>query len=223
MNKGLLVVMMLHVAVMSLGQTTEIRYYNTQWLAKEVPKNKATVSKTIIYNEDQTITTKVEDLTRKSVLYSETYKGKEPWGTWKTWHKGMSLNYNFPLVYSERECQDSLVVRLDNYFRDNDSLRYKAPILKTGEVSIMEFVYRRIVYPQRALEEDIQGSVYVIFDIKTDGTVGNVAVKWGVNPILDKEAVRVINLLQFSSSAMFKDERIALNCVMVPIQFRISD
>ena len=67
------------------------------------------------------------------------------------------------------------------------------PAFKGGDINkFREWVMRRTNYPQAAVENRIQGKVYLTFIVETDGTVSNVIIVRGVDPIIDKEAVSTI-------------------------------
>ena len=55
-----------------------------------------------------------------------------------------------------------------------------------------KWVNSRLVYPEIAKENGIQGRVTLSFTIKADGTLSDVKVLRGVDPSLDHEAVRVV-------------------------------
>lgn len=55
-----------------------------------------------------------------------------------------------------------------------------------------KWVNERLQYPEIAKENGIQGRVTLQFVVGTDGKVSNVKVLRGVDPSLDKEAVRVV-------------------------------
>lgn len=55
------------------------------------------------------------------------------------------------------------------------------------------WVNNQLTYPKEALKKKIQGTVFTRFTIEPDGEVSNVQVLKGVDPSLDKEAVRVIS------------------------------
>jgi len=55
------------------------------------------------------------------------------------------------------------------------------------------WVMSRIVYPEIAKENGVQGRVTLSFKVNADGTLTNVKVLRGVDPSLDKEAVRVVS------------------------------
>ena len=56
-----------------------------------------------------------------------------------------------------------------------------------------KWVNSRIVYPEIAKEDGVQGRVTLQFTVNADGTVSNVKVLRGVDSSLDKEAVRVVS------------------------------
>ena len=56
------------------------------------------------------------------------------------------------------------------------------------------WVNSRLVYPEIAKENGVQGRVTLQFTVEKDGTVTKVKVLRGVDPSLDKEAVRVVSM-----------------------------
>lgn len=55
-----------------------------------------------------------------------------------------------------------------------------------------EWVNTQLVYPEEARENGVQGRVTLQFTVDTDGSIINVRVLRGVDPLLDAEAVRVV-------------------------------
>jgi len=67
------------------------------------------------------------------------------------------------------------------------------PSFKGGDINkFREWVMHRTNYPQAAVDNRIQGKVYITFIVETDGSVSNVTVVKGVHPLIDNEAVRTI-------------------------------
>jgi len=60
-------------------------------------------------------------------------------------------------------------------------------------VFLEKWVYQYLKYPKQAVSEGIQGKVLVDFIIDENGKVTNARVLKGVDPMLDEEALRVIN------------------------------
>lgn len=61
-----------------------------------------------------------------------------------------------------------------------------------GQVELQKWLAQHIKYPAIAAENNIQGRVMVSFVVERDGSVSNIKVLRGVDPSLDKEAVRVV-------------------------------
>jgi protein TonB len=67
------------------------------------------------------------------------------------------------------------------------------PSFKGGDINkFREWVTKRTNYPQIAIDNKIQGRVFLTFIVETDGTVSNVTIVKGVDPIIDIEAVKTI-------------------------------
>lgn len=67
------------------------------------------------------------------------------------------------------------------------------PSFKGGDLEkFREWVQKRANYPQLAQDNGIQGKVYLTFVVERDGTVTNVNVVKGVDPLLDEEAKKAI-------------------------------
>jgi periplasmic protein TonB len=68
------------------------------------------------------------------------------------------------------------------------------PLFKGGDISkFREWVGKRTNYPQAAYERKIRGTVFLTFIVEKDGSVSNVTVVKGVDPLLDNEAVKAIS------------------------------
>ncbi|HON54431.1 MAG TPA: energy transducer TonB [Bacteroidales bacterium] len=69
----------------------------------------------------------------------------------------------------------------------------KPKFMGGDENTFTKWVFERLVYPEVAKENGIQGRVTLQFVVDTDGSVRDVKVIRGVDPALDKEAVRVVS------------------------------
>ena len=65
------------------------------------------------------------------------------------------------------------------------------PQFPGGQSALLSWLSQNIHYPPVAEENGIQGRVVVSFVVEPDGSISNVQVVRGVDPSLDKEAVRV--------------------------------
>ncbi len=64
-----------------------------------------------------------------------------------------------------------------------------------GERALYQFIQKSVKYPVIAQENGVQGKVYVKFVVSESGKVSNAEILRGVDPSLDKEALRVISSL----------------------------
>jgi TonB family protein len=69
------------------------------------------------------------------------------------------------------------------------------PEFPGGEQALRKFIANNIEYPVSAQENGIQGKVYVTFVVDKNGDVANARIARGVDPALDREALRVVNSL----------------------------
>jgi protein TonB len=68
------------------------------------------------------------------------------------------------------------------------------PTFKGGDLNkFRDWVGQRTKYPEEAITNKIRGTVFLTFIVEKDGTVSNVTVTKGVNPLLDEEAVKAIS------------------------------
>lgn len=69
------------------------------------------------------------------------------------------------------------------------------PTFQKGDANqFSKWVNQRLVYPEIAKENGVQGRVTLQFTIDKDGSLTKVKVVRGVDPSLDKEAVRVVSM-----------------------------
>lgn len=89
-----------------------------------------------------------------------------------------------------------------------------------GQAAMLKFLQDKISYPAIAAENNIQGRVIVGFIVERDGSVSDVKVERGVDPSLDKEAVRVVKLMPKWKPG--KQTGKPVRCrFRIPVQFRL--
>ncbi|GEM_PF-3729613 len=95
--------------------------------------------------------------------------------------------------------EDSVVNTIKVKSKEDTNLVFdvveKMPEFPGGQVEMMNFLSKNINYPSVALEQGMQGRVYVQFVIWKDGSVRDVKVLRGVGSPLDNEAIRVIKMM----------------------------
>jgi protein TonB len=69
------------------------------------------------------------------------------------------------------------------------------PMYPGGDTELLKYIAEHTQYPEVAKENNIQGRVIVRFCVTAKGGVSQVSVLKGVDPELDKEAMRVVTTL----------------------------
>lgn len=95
------------------------------------------------------------------------------------------------------------------------------PQFPGGDIALFKFIAQNVEYPEIARENGIQGKVFLSFIINKKGFVEQVKVTRNVDPLLDKEAMRVIQLLPKwkPGKQRGKAVNVAFN---VPINFQLN-
>ena len=84
-----------------------------------------------------------------------------------------------------------------------------------------EWVNAHLEYPEELYEKDIQGRVTLQFTVEADGSVTGVRVLRGVDPSLDKEAVRVVSASPKWQPGLIKGKPVRVTYTF-PVIFRIQ-
>ncbi len=95
------------------------------------------------------------------------------------------------------------------------------PVYEGGLKEMMQFIGRKVRYPGSARRNGIEGTVFVNFIVNKDGKVTDVSVSKGISDDCDKEAARVIALLDKWKPG--KQNHRAVNVRMtIPIKFHLE-
>ena len=90
-----------------------------------------------------------------------------------------------------------------------------------GMAGLMQFLSKNIKYPTIAQENGTQGRVIVQFVVSRDGSIMDAKVIRGVDPYLDKEALRVINSMPKWKPGKLNGKAVRV-AYTVPIMFRLK-
>lgn len=69
------------------------------------------------------------------------------------------------------------------------------PEFPGGIVTFMKWLTRNLHYPPQAQQQKIQGKVVVSFIVNKDGTIASPSIVSSADPLLDREALRVIRMM----------------------------
>ncbi len=95
------------------------------------------------------------------------------------------------------------------------------PEFPGGDAALRSYINQHVVYPEIAKENGIQGRVFVQFVVNQKGEVEQVKVVRGVDPALDKEAVRVISSLPKWKPGSQRGKPVKVSYT-VPINFQLN-
>lgn len=97
----------------------------------------------------------------------------------------------------------------------------KMPSFPGGDAELLKYIATNIKYPKESQDNGEQGRVICSFIVGRDGSVNNPEVLRGVTPLLNEEAVRVINTMPRWNPGMQREKAVAVKYT-VPITFRLK-
>ena len=97
----------------------------------------------------------------------------------------------------------------------------KQPEFPGGNTAMMKFLSDNIKYPVIAQENGIQGRVITNFVVERDGSITDVQVVRGVDPSLDKEAIRVIQSMPKWKAGRQRGSAVRVRFTL-PVVFRLQ-
>lgn len=95
------------------------------------------------------------------------------------------------------------------------------PEFPGGQAELFKYISQNIQYPAIAKENGIQGKVFIQFVVGKDGSITNVTVLRGVDPSLDKEAVRVVKSMPKWKPGKQRGKPVYVR-YQVPINFKLQ-
>ncbi|PWB03900.1 M56 family metallopeptidase [Duncaniella muris] len=102
------------------------------------------------------------------------------------------------------------------------SVVQKKPEFPGGDAAVLQYISDNIHYPKEARDKKIQGRVVVRFVINKDGSVGETSVLRSADPLLDKEAMRVVSTLPAFKPGEVDGKPVSVYYVL-PIGFSLKD
>ena len=106
----------------------------------------------------------------------------------------------------------------DNFVFDSAEVMPEFP---GGQIALMQWIRENMYYPIIAQENRIQGRVDCSLVVNADGSVADVVVDRGVDPSIDKEAVRVLRKLPDFTPGMQKGKPVRVK-YSVQVSFKLQ-
>lgn len=129
---------------------------------------------------------------------------------------------NWTIVYNEKWNE---VMQSDPGTPDNpifEVVEHTPEFTGGGMPALMEYLSKNIKYPEAAMKKGIQGRGIVQFVVEKDGSITNVKILRGVDPELDKEAVRVVSAMPKWKPGTQRGEAVRVRFT-VPVMFRLTE
>lgn len=129
---------------------------------------------------------------------------------------------NWTIVYNEKWNE---VMQSDPGTPDNpifEVVEHMPEFTGGGMPALMEYLSKNIKYPEAAMKKGIQGRGIVQFVVEKDGSITNVKILHGVDPELDKEAVRVVSAMPKWKPGTQRGEAVRVRFT-VPVMFRLTE
>lgn len=95
------------------------------------------------------------------------------------------------------------------------------PMYPGGEAALMGYLRDNIKYPTVAAENGVQGRVVVGFVVERDGSITDVNILRGVDPSLDREAMRVVKSMPRWNPGKQNGSAVRVK-YQVPVSFRLQ-
>jgi TonB family protein len=102
------------------------------------------------------------------------------------------------------------------------SISMLAEFKNGGKEGFLKFVQSNIKYPKKAIDNNIEGEVEVIFDIEKDGSLANVKLARGIGYGCDDEVINAVKKSPNWRPAMYGAQS-QVNQSSVTINFKLTD
>lgn len=102
----------------------------------------------------------------------------------------------------------------------NFTVVQKIPEFPGGWSAFMQWLTKNLKYPIAAQRNKIQGMVVVSFIVNKDGSIAELKVSTSVDPLLDKEALRVMKMMPNWKPGMDRN-KVCRTMIAVPVVFKL--
>ena len=130
---------------------------------------------------------------------------------------------------SEQETYEGVpfkeIVVVEKIEAPDEGVVYRAveqmPQFPGGDEKLKEYLSAHVQYPKEAYDNGIQGRVIVQFVVNRDGSVSDGRIIRGVDPSLDKEALRIINCIPRMIPGQMNGKKVRVFYTL-PITFKLQ-
>jgi len=94
------------------------------------------------------------------------------------------------------------------------------PEFPGGMQGLFEYMQNNVNYPKEAQKQKIEGRVIVSFIVEKDGSISDVHPLTAVHPLLDKEAMRLVNEMPRWKPGTEKGKAVRVSFAL-PVSFKL--
>ena len=129
-------------------------------------------------------------------------------------------------IYSESSKSNEYYIGLNKEIEADEQEKVydvveQMPAFPGSPYALYEFLTQSIQYPEEARKKSIQGRVIVTFVVEKDGSITCARVVKTLNPLLDAEALRVINVMPKWKPGKQNGEPVRVKYT-VPVSFKLD-
>ena len=128
--------------------------------------------------------------------------------------------------------EETAAVPVTNEIRATEDLssgREEVPVYKVekraqfpgGTKKLTEYLRNNLKYPEAAIDLAVEGTVLVSFIVRKDGSIDDVQAVRSVDPLLDKEAIRVVKSMPKWIPAQLNGKDVS-SLFRLPISFKLN-
>ncbi|MDR2498710.1 MAG: energy transducer TonB [Tannerellaceae bacterium] len=124
-------------------------------------------------------------------------------------------------VQVESYVQPAVAIKVEEASQEIFAVVEEMPQFPGGDAELFRFLRDNIQYPWPAISQGISGRVTVGFVVNSDGSIVDATVLRGVDPALDKEALRVVSSMPKWTPGKQRGKPVRVKYT-VPVSFKLS-
>ena len=169
-----------------------------------------------IQENDSTVYFEKREIKSNKLLELKRYCNYIPYGKWLLYSKSPKDNYE--VTYNNTAKDGIISYNLKYKKLINEGIQnFEDPIFPNNENKFIFFVFRNLRYPDLACKKGISGRVMSQFIINEEGKITDLSIVGRAQPMLDKEATRII-----LSSPIWTPAKINGRPIKVYVQYPIN-
>ncbi len=94
------------------------------------------------------------------------------------------------------------------------------PKFPGGKIGLQQYIAKHLKYPTQAVEQGIQGKVFVRFIVNSNGEIRKASIINSIHPLVDKEALRVVKNLPKWEAGTQNGQKVNV-WITIPIVFQL--